>query len=120
MIERGYLMSYRQKIVSRLLEQLSPANVATAQLWVCEAVRLTNHDARVYLAKEGFTVAEGAIRRLANATEMIYYPYITDAARRLTGTLSLRELVTAQPEQTIGEIMTREAAFVHTDTDQKK
>jgi len=45
---------------------------------------------------------------------------ITDAARRLTGTLSLRELVTAQPEQTIGEIMTREAAFVHTDTDQEE
>jgi len=50
---------------------------------------------------------------------MIYYLY-TDAARRLTGTLSLRELVTAQPEQTIGEIMTREAAFVHTDTDQEE
>jgi len=29
-------------------------------------------------------------------------------------------LVTAQPEQTIGEIMTREAAFVHTDTDQEE
>jgi len=40
------------------------------------------------MLKEGFTVAEAPerIRRLANATEMIYYLYITDAARRLTGT----------------------------------
>jgi len=66
--------------------------------------------------KEGFTVADALeIRRLA-----AMHTSITDAARRLTGTLSLRELVTAQPEQTIGEIMTREAAFVHTDTDQEE
>jgi len=45
--------------------------------------------------KEGFVVALERIRRLANVTEMVYYLYITDAARRLTGTLSLRELVTA-------------------------
>lgn len=60
------------------------------------------------------------IRRLANVTETIYYLYVTDAARHLTGILSLRHLVTAQPEHTIGEIMTREVVFVYTTTDQEE
>lgn len=112
------------KVVSRLLEQLSPAErQATAQLLGYEAGTAGRIMTPEYISlKEGFTVAYALerIRRLANVTEMVYYLYITDAARRLTGTLSLRELVTAQPEQTIGEIMTREAAFVHTDTDQEE
>lgn len=60
------------------------------------------------------------IRSLASITETIYYLYVTDAARRLTGILSLRYLVTAQPEQTVGEIITRDLVFVHTDTDQEE
>ena len=112
------------KVVSRLLEQLSPAErQATAQLLGYEAGTAGRIMTPEYISlKEGFTVAEALerIRRLAHVTEMVYYLYITDAARRLTGTLSLRELVTAQPEQTIGEIMTREAAFVYTDTDQEE
>lgn len=52
---------------------------------------------------------------------MIYYLYVTDAERRLTGIVSLRELVTSEPEQIIGEIMiTRDVVFVHTDTDQEE
>lgn len=51
---------------------------------------------------------------------MIYYLYVTDGARRLTGILSLRELVTAQPEQMVGDIMTQDVVFVHTNTDQEE
>ena len=72
--------------------------------------------------KEGFTAAQALerIRYLAKNTETIYYLYVTNAARRLTGTLSLRDLVTADPQETIGEIMTRDAICVHTDTDQEE
>ena len=72
--------------------------------------------------KENLTVSQALerIRNLANASEMVYYLYITDAERRLTGILSLRELVTTQPEQTIGDIMTRDVVFIHTDTDQEE
>lgn len=112
------------KIVTRLLEQLSPAErQATAQLLGYEAGTAGRIMTPEYVSlKEGFTVSEALdrIRRLANATEMIYYLYVTDAARRLTGILSLRQLVIAQPQQTVGEIMTREAAFVRTDTDQEE
>ncbi|MES1024226.1 magnesium transporter [Gloeocapsa sp. BRSZ] len=112
------------KFVTRLLEQLSPAErQATAQLLGYEAGtagRIMTPE--LISLKENFTAAQALerIRRLANATETIYYLYVTDAARRLTGILSLRELVTAQPQQTIGEIMTREVVFVYTDTDQEE
>ncbi len=112
------------KIVNRLLEQLSPTErQATAQLLGYEAGtagRIMTPE--LISLKEGFTITQALerIRRLANVTETIYYLYVTDNARRLTGTLSLRDLVTAQPQETIGEIMTREAVFVYTDTDQEE
>ncbi|PMB02328.1 magnesium transporter [Fischerella thermalis CCMEE 5282] len=112
------------KIVKRLLEQLSPAErESTAQLLGYEAGtagRIMTPE--LISVKENFTAAETLerIRSLANASEMIYYLYVTDAARRLTGILSLRELVTAQPQQIIGEIMTRDVLSVHTDTDQEE
>lgn len=112
------------KIVTRLLEQLSPTErQATAQLLGYEADTAGRIMTPEYISlKEGFTVTQALerIRRLASVTETIYYLYVTDAARRLTGTLSLRDLVTSQPQQTIGEIMTREAVFVYTDTDQEE
>lgn len=112
------------KVVNRLLEQLSPAErQATAQLLGYEADtagRIMTPEL-IYL-KENFTVSQALerIRSLANASEMIYYLYVTDAARRLTGIVSLRELVISQPEQTIGDIMTRDVVFIHTDTDQEE
>ena len=112
------------KIVNRLLEQLSPSErQATAQLLGYEAGtagRIMTPE--LISLKEGFTVAQALerIRRLAKTTETIYYLYVTDWARRLTGILSLRDLVTAEPGQTIGEIMTRDAICVHTDTDQEE
>lgn len=112
------------KIVNRLLEQLSlTERQATAQLLGYEAGtagRIMTPE--LISLKEGFTVAQALerIRRLAKTTETIYYLYVTDGARRLTGILSLRDLVTAQPHQIIGEIMTRDAIYVHTDTDQEE
>ncbi len=38
----------------------------------------------------------------------------------MSGILSLRDLVIAQPTQTVSEIMTREVVFVHTDTNQEE
>ncbi len=112
------------KIVNRLLEQLSPAErQATAQLLGYEADTAGRiMTLELISLKENFTVSQALerIRNLSNASEMIYYLYVMDAARRLTGIVSLRELVTSQPEQIIGEIMTRDVIFVHTDTDQEE
>ncbi|PPS41521.1 magnesium transporter [Chroococcidiopsis sp. TS-821] len=112
------------KIVRRLLTQLSPEERQATSLLLGykpnTAGRIMTPE---YISlKEGMTVAQALerIRSVANITETIYYLYVTDAARRLVGILSLRDLVTAQPNQTIGEIMTRDVVHVYTETDQEE
>lgn len=112
------------KIVTRLLAQLSPEERrATALLLGYESGTAGRIMTPEYVSlKEGWTVAQALerIRSLANVSETIYYLYVTDAARRLIGTLSLRALVMAQPEQKIGDVLTREIVYVQTDTDQEE
>lgn len=112
------------KIVWRLLQQLSPSErEATSLLLGYEPDNAGRIMTPEYISlKENMLVSEALerIRRLANVTETVYYLYVTDTARRLTGILSLRDLVMAEPEQTIGEIMTREVIYVHTNTDQEE
>ena len=112
------------KLVRRLRQQLSPSEwQATALLLGYEAGTAGRIMTPEYIAlKESVTVTAALerIRALAPVTEIVYYLYVTDTARRLTGIVSLRDLVIAQPEQIVGEIMTREVVFVYTDTDQKE
>lgn len=72
--------------------------------------------------KEALTVTQALeqIRRIANRVETIYTLYAVDDSRHLIGTLSLRNLVIADPEQTIGAIMNREVVFAYTNTDQEE
>jgi magnesium transporter len=72
--------------------------------------------------KEFHSVAQALtiIRRRARDTETIYALYVTDASRHLTGILSLRDLVVAEPEERLGDVMTREVVSVGTDTDQEE
>jgi magnesium transporter len=111
-------------VVQRLLQQLSPAErEATALLLGYKEGTAGRIMTTEYLSvKEDLTVSQAIarVRVLASATEIIYYLYVTDRERRLTGTLSFRDLVIAQPEQRLGEIMTRDVVFVHTDTDQEE
>jgi magnesium transporter len=112
------------KVVRRLLEQLSPdEREATALLLGYKEGTAGRIMTTEYLSvKEGLTISQAIerVRVFANAAETIYYLYVTDRERRLTGTLSFRDLVIAQPEQTLGEIMTRDVVFVHTDIDQEE
>ncbi|AFZ33666.1 magnesium transporter [Stanieria cyanosphaera PCC 7437] len=112
------------KVVRRLVAQLSPGErQATALLLGYEEDTAGRIMTPEYISlKESLTVSETLtrIRSLANASEVIYYLYVTDASRRLTGIVSLRDLVVSSTEKTLGEIMTRDVVFVHTDTDQEE
>jgi magnesium transporter len=111
------------KIVRMITEQLSvEERRATALLLGYQpgtAGRLMTP--RYISLQEEMTVAQSLerIRAFAETSETIYYLYVTDPSRRLTGILSLRDLVTANPEQTVGEIMKRELVSVPTDADQE-
>lgn len=112
------------KVVRQLLQQLSAQErEATALLLGYEAGTAGRAMTPEYIAlKEDWTVerALGHIRKLANVSETVYYLYVTDSARRLTGILSLRILVIGQPDQTIGELMTRDVVSVQTGIDQEE
>lgn len=112
------------KVVRRLLQQLSQEErQATVLLLGYKAGTAGRIMTTEYISlKEHFTINQALerIRSLANVTEIIYYLYVTDGSRRLTGIVSLRDLVTNQPEQTLGEIITRDVVFVHTSTDQEE
>ncbi|WP_017326695.1 magnesium transporter [Synechococcus sp. PCC 7336] len=112
------------KVIARIVGQLSPSErQATALLLGYEPNTAGRIMTPEYVSlKEAFTVTQAIdrIRSLASETETVYYLYVTDAARRLTGILSLRDLVTAYPNQTIGDVMTRDVISVSTDTDQEE
>lgn len=66
----------------------------------------------VYVAPD-MTVAEALahVRATAPDKETIYAVYVLDAQQKLRGTVSLRELVLADEQVSIGEIMHREPVF---------
>ncbi|NLL89738.1 MAG: magnesium transporter [Dehalococcoidales bacterium] len=119
-----------------LLEEV-PANVARRLLQILspEQKRLTVH---LLGYKEGtagremtpyfvdlhsyLTVAQAMerIRRLAINRETIYVCYVMDRARHLIGTVSLRDLVVADPEARVSDIMTPNPVFVFTNTDREE
>lgn len=111
-------------VVRRLVSQLSPTErQTTALLLGYEAGTAGRIMTPEYISlKEHYTVGESLerIRSLANVTETIYSLYVTDSDRKLTGILSLRDLVTAQLDQTIGEILNRDLVCIQTDTDQEE
>ncbi|MFZ4677378.1 MAG: magnesium transporter, partial [Nodosilinea sp.] len=57
---------------------------------------------------------------LARDREVSDHIYVTDTHQTLTGVLSLRELLLADPSQTLQEVMNREVIYARTDTDQEK
>ncbi|MDJ0516246.1 MAG: magnesium transporter [Trichodesmium sp. MO_231.B1] len=112
------------KLLQRLNSELSPRErEATSLLLGYQPDTAGRIMTPEYVSLESDdTVAQSLerIRSLADVSETIYYLYITDAQQHLVGILSLRELVTASPEQTISAIMNRDVVSVHTNTDQEE
>jgi magnesium transporter len=112
------------KVVRDLLTRLSPAERrVTAQMMGYgsgTAGRLMTNE--FIDLKEFHSAAQALdiVRRRAKDTETVYSLYITDASRHLTGILSLRDLVTADPEDRLGDVMTREVVSVATEADQEE
>jgi magnesium transporter len=112
------------KVVRRLQAELSPAERrVTAQLLGYAPETAGRLMTTEFIDLKEFHSAEQAleiVRRRSASTETIYSLYVTDGSRKLTGMLSLRDLVVAEPEARIGDVMTREVISVSTDTDQEE
>lgn len=77
-----------------------------------EAVRL----------RDSLTVGEilEELRSAPESVEMIYYVYLQDENDRLTGVISLRELIIADPNLPVSEVMHRDLITVGPDEDQER
>tara|TARA_B100000700_G_scaffold327380_1_gene441767 strand:- start:1057 stop:2469 length:1413 start_codon:yes stop_codon:yes gene_type:complete len=111
------------KVVRRLVSALSPSERRiTAQLLGYEPETAGRLMTTEFIDLKEFQSASQAleiVRKQAPYTETIYSLYVTDKERHLTGILSLRDLVTADPDDRIGDVMTRDVVNVSTDTDQE-
>ena len=112
------------KVVRRLLQQLSPEErrVTARLLGYAPGTAGRLMTTEFIALKQQQTVAQAlnVVRRRARETETVYALYVTDGFSRLTGTLSLRELVTAEPELLVAEAMTREVVSLTTEVDQEE
>jgi magnesium transporter len=59
------------------------------------------------------------LRRQALDRETIYYAYVVDSQRRLIGMLTLKDLVLAQPEETVEEVMSEDLVLGRLEDDQE-
>jgi len=112
------------KVVRRLLAEMSPKErKQTALLLGYQEDTAGRIMTPEYISlKDSLTVEQALqqIRTQANASEIIYYLYVTDASRHLTSIVSLRDLVLSSPEVLLADIVTREVVSVYTDTDQEE
>jgi len=60
------------------------------------------------------------IRAKAPDAETIYYVYVTDRPGHLLGVVSLRDLVIAEPQNTIGQVMRRQVIRLPASADQEE
>jgi magnesium transporter len=60
------------------------------------------------------------MRERASEVDMISYLYVVDDEQRLIGVASLRQLLLAEPESRLGDVMTASVLKVTTDTDQEE
>jgi magnesium transporter len=64
--------------------------------------------------------AIGYLRSYKPSAEQVFYLYVVDDEHRLSGVVSLRQLVVAGPERRIEELMTPEVVSVHPTEDQEE
>ncbi len=57
------------------------------------------------------------LRQQAPIKETIYYVYVVDRQQRLIGILSLRDIIMADPDQKVGDVMDRNVIAVKVDDD---
>ena len=60
------------------------------------------------------------LRRLHETLEQMFYVYVVDSRKHLVGVLSMRDLILARPEKTIGNVMRGEVRSVSAETDQEE
>jgi magnesium transporter len=133
-VQRELINSMRKERVAELLNDMSPAQAADIlailpAAGADELLRLINKDSAskvqqiidehnenilLYAAQRFIKLPPAELvrdvmsdfRELARNKDVIMYVYVTDEADKLLGVVDLHELIEAEPEQTLGDVMT--------------
>jgi len=112
------------KVARRLLQILSPdQRRVTLQLLGYEEGSAGREMTPLFVDLHGdMTVAQALerVRRLAIDRETVYECYVMDRRRNLIGTVSLKDLVMADPDARVADIMKPDPSFVSTHTDREE
>lgn len=109
----------------RILGQATPQTAATVRDLISYPPDTAGGIMTPQMAKipQGLTVLQTVryLQRLNSQLEHIYYVYVVDADNRLLGTVSMRDLVMARPDELIQDIMKTELrGIIPVDTDQEE
>jgi magnesium transporter len=112
------------KVARRLLAGLSPSErQLTARLLGYpedSAGRLMSPEVASLRAGMSAREAMDRLRRIGRSAETIYALPVTDDHRRLVGALGLRDLVLAEPDTSVGDLMDPDVYSARVDTDQEQ
>ena len=111
---RAHLLRFlSRETQAELLELLAYAPTSAGGLMTTEFVEVYPDQT----AEQALT----HVRRVALTVETVYSIYAIDrSTEKLLGALSLRDLVIADPQRLVAELMNPETISVHTDTDQEE
>jgi len=111
------------KVAKRLLAGLSPHERALTSTLLGypenSAGRVMSPEVVNLRANQTVADALARLRRIGKSAETIYGLPVTDDQRRLVGALGLRDLVLADPDTKIGDLMDREVYSARVDEDQE-
>ena len=110
-------------VARRLVAKLSPEERAITNILMgYEAETAGRVMTTEYIALKGkMTVAQSLqkIKEIASEMETIYTLYVTNQARKLEGVLSLKDLILAESDDLLEDLMQKVVIQVTTDTDQE-
>lgn len=111
-------------VAKKLINQISPKErEATSILMGYKPESAGRIMTTEYISLKKELTAEAAlkkVRSLARVKETIYTLFVTDNAKKLEGVLTLKELLMADSDTKIEEIMSKKPISVTTDTDQEE
>ncbi|MCL2808008.1 MAG: magnesium transporter [Coriobacteriia bacterium] len=111
-------------IVDRILEKSSPAErqlINTFLNYPASSAGSLMTPSYVTL-QQGWTVAQALkhIKAVGMDSETVYTCYVKDKGRRLLGVVSLRDLVTKEPDEPISDFMVEDVVFVNVLDDREE
>jgi magnesium transporter len=104
-----YSDSHERNLINQFLnyKEDSAGSIMTIE-YISLKPQMTVEDSLLYIRKNGLD------------KETIYNCYVLGPNKKLIGVVSLRELVTANRDVLIDDLMSEDIIFVHTDTDQEE